>query len=133
VHIVTNSKDIDKKYKNSFDPLFTFLLCQNTILPPTTNEVFQVKVIYVGADHREGVSSKTGQPYSISNVYYAIPVTPKTTDSFTYKACGMKIVELRLDPSALRQFAQVPAFQEVDLKVEPMADNPSRNICVGVQ
>lgn len=91
-----------------------------------------MKVIYVGADHRQGTSKKTGKSYNMARLYYAIPAESKSTSDYVYQAHGYRLVEVDLLPEALPQFASCKPFTQVDVALEPVPSNPSRNQVTGI-
>lgn len=92
-----------------------------------------MKVVYLGADHRKGVSTKSGKAYDIAEVTYAIPAEPKETSDYVYRAVGYQVRTIPLDPSYLSRFSDVKPFAPCDLVLEPDPRNPSRNRVVGVK
>lgn len=97
-----------------------------------------MKVLYLGASVRQGISSKNDLPYTIGEVLFAYPdksgtkTDPDGKQRWSYTAHGLKTTTIPLDPKCLSQFAQVPPATEIDLLVEPIPENPSRNQVVGV-
>ena len=97
-----------------------------------------MKVTYIGANCRKGVSEKNGNAYTISELLYAIDDESgqkKNDDGsirWTYIGHGAKTRSLPVDPSRLSQFEKVEPFTEVNLLLEPQPDNPSRNWVVGI-
>lgn len=93
-----------------------------------------MKVAFIGADYRSGISEKSGKPkpYSMARVYYAIPAKDKTTENYVYQAHGFRVLEIDLDPKALPLFEGLALGEEVDLEVQPLPQNPSRNIVTGI-
>lgn len=97
-----------------------------------------MKVFLIGASLRSGISAKNNKPYTIAEVIYAIPDESKTKNDddgtlrWSYTAYGYKTRTIELASTAIEAFKNVKALDIVDLKVEPMPENPSRNQCVGV-
>lgn len=91
-----------------------------------------MKVLFIGADARKGVSSKTGKPYSMARLYYAIPAEPKQTEAYDYRATGFRVIEVDMEPDALAHFTRCKPLTEVDVRLEPVPANPSRNIVTGL-
>jgi hypothetical protein len=91
-----------------------------------------MKITYIGANHRVGKSAKTGRSYDMARLLYAIPDSDSTKPDNVYRAHGHRVIEMDMVPSALSQFASCKPFTEVDITVEPVPENPSRNQVTGV-
>lgn len=98
-----------------------------------------MKVHYIGASVRQGRSAKDNAPYTIGEVTYSMPdkssskTDPDGTPRWTYTAHGHRVFTIQLDPAKLSAFAGVKPGTEVELLVEPIPENPSRNQVVGVK
>ena len=98
-----------------------------------------MKVTYVGASCRTGVSQKSGNAYTIAELLYGVPdenAQKKDENGvliWSYIGHGQKIRDLPIDPSKLSQFSNVKPFTEVDLILEPQPENPSKNWVTGVR
>lgn len=96
-------------------------------------------VLYLGASVRQGLSNKDNSPYTIGEVTFATPAKsavksdPDGSKRWTFTAHGYTVRDIPLNPSALSKFQDVKPGTEVDLIVEPIPENPSRNHVVGVQ
>ena len=97
-----------------------------------------MKVVFIGANHRQGVSEKTGNAYSIAELLYSIPDESgqkKNDDGsvrWTYQCAGNTTRTLPIDPSCLSQFVDVKPFSAIDVRLEPDPKNPSRNRITGL-
>lgn len=97
-----------------------------------------MKVRYIGANCRTGTSEKTGRPYSIAEVSFLVPDShgekkaPDGTVIWRYVGHGERVQSVPLDPSKLSDFADVKPGSQVELMLEPVPENPSRNQVVGV-
>ena len=98
-----------------------------------------MKVTYIGANTRKGVSDKTGNAYEISELSYAVhdesgqKKNPDGSTKWVYVAVGCTVRTLNIDPSAIPSFSDISPFTEVDLKLEPQLNNPARNWVTGIQ
>lgn len=99
-----------------------------------------MKVSYIGANCRKGTSEKTGRPYEIAELSYAIPDesgTKTAIDSNTviwvYSGYGMKIRTIPISPANIHNFKEVTPLKEVELIIEPNPENPTRNWVTGVK
>lgn len=97
-----------------------------------------MKVHYLGASRRSGISEKTGRPYDIAEVLFCVPdqsSEKRNSDQslkWTYTAHGLRTQTIELAPGAIEEFAGVQPLTEVTLQVEPIPTNPSRNHVIGV-
>lgn len=97
-----------------------------------------MKVFYIGASVRQGRSAKDNTPYTIGEIAFAVPdkssskSDPDGSPRWNYTAHGHRVQTMQLDPSKLSAFASVKPCSEVNLLVEPIPENPSRNQVVGV-
>lgn len=97
-----------------------------------------MEVLYLGASVRTGTSAKSGRPYSIGEVLYAIPDesrekrNPDNSILWTYTAHGLREMKIDLDPGAINQFKDCKPCSRIVLKIEPVPENPSRNRVIGV-
>lgn len=91
-----------------------------------------MKVLFIGAETRSGTSKKTGKPYSMGFLHYAVPHQPKQTPDYDFRAVGMRVIEVEMELAALSQFSQVKPFTEIDVALEPRPENPSRNSVTGL-
>ena len=91
-----------------------------------------MKVKFLGASHRQGVSAKNNAPYSISKITYLIEETPKSTSAWDYDCAGYSTRELDLDPLALVQFKNCQLGEEITLKLEPNPEKPQFSVVVGL-
>lgn len=72
-----------------------------------------MKVLYVGANCRTGVSEKTGRAYTIAEVSYLIPDsnarkdTPDGKPIWNYVGFGSAVRSIALDPSKISAFAGI--------------------------
>ena len=98
-----------------------------------------MQVTYIGVNHRQGVSEKTGNSYSICELIYAVPdesSQKKNDDGSTrwvYTAYGCKPMTLPCDPGCIHDFKSVQPFDQVVLSLQPNPQNPARNQVVGFQ
>jgi hypothetical protein len=100
-----------------------------------------MQVTYIGVNCRVGVSEKNGRPYKIAELLYAIPSdngsSEKKADDgrtiWTYVEYGNKVRTLDLDPSCISRFAKVTPGDTLDLQLDPIPENPSRNHVVGIR
>ena len=98
-----------------------------------------MKVMFLGASVRKGTSEKTGNDYTIGELKYSMQdessqkLFPDGSIMWTYTAHGHTSMSLPLDPQQLSKFAKVQPNTEVNLILEPMPRNPSRNWVTGVQ
>jgi hypothetical protein len=98
-----------------------------------------MQVIYIGANHRQGTSERTGKAYSIAELHYAIPdeSSVKKNDDGTLKwnyiGHGMTVRSINLDPNSLADFSALKPFTSVTLLLTPDPRNPSRNQVTGVK
>ena len=94
-------------------------------------------VKYLGASLRKGTSAKTGRPYEIGEIAYAIPDESgsKADDAgktlWVYTGYGTKPQTIELSPAAIHDFKDVPSLTEVQLLIEPKPTNPRHNWVVG--
>jgi len=97
-----------------------------------------MKINFIGASCRQGVSEKTGNAYTIAELLYMVPDVSKTkkgTDGstiYTYTAHGCKTLTLPLDPSVLSKFATIKPGTEISVQLEPNPENPTRNRVTGI-
>jgi hypothetical protein len=91
-----------------------------------------MKVVFIGASRRHGVSGKTGNAYDICELAHAWPIEPKRTEAYVFEGHGCSERTIELAPGALVQFAKVKVGQEVSITMEPNPRNPERNICTGL-
>jgi hypothetical protein len=97
-----------------------------------------MKVIYLGASLRKGISAKNGRAYEIGEVSYAVEDEPgsKTDDqgklAWVYSCHGYRTQTIELDPSSLSAFSQVKPCSEVDLQIQPKPSNPRVNLVTGI-
>ena len=98
-----------------------------------------MKVNYIGANVRKGVSEKTGNPYTIARVLYSVPAESRRKmdqesgrEVYNFVAHGHQVREIDLDPSKLSRFEAVAPGAEVVLTLEPNPDNPQRNHVTGI-
>jgi hypothetical protein len=98
-----------------------------------------MKVMYVGANCRQGTSEKNGRPYTIAEVIYTIPAqhaekkNPDGSLVWRFTAFGNVVRSINLDPQNLSSFEKVQPGTEVDLVLEPDPANPSRNVVTGIK
>jgi len=98
-----------------------------------------MKVTYIGANCRKGVSEKTSKPYEIAELSYAIPdesgqkTNPDGNVVWVYSGYGSRIRTIPINPAHIHNFKDVPTLSEVVLDIEPNPENPSRNWVVGVK
>lgn len=97
-----------------------------------------MKVLYLGASVRQGLSAKNDQPYIIGEVLFAYPdksstkTDPDGKQRWVYTAHGYREGKIQLSPSCLSEFADCVPGTELELIVEPIPENPARNQVVGV-
>jgi hypothetical protein len=97
-----------------------------------------MKVTYIGCNSRSGISEAKGTAYTIAEVIYMIPDKagekrgPDGVLIWTYIAYGNRVRTIPLDSSKISAFSAIKPCTEVDLKLEPIAENPSKNQVVGV-
>jgi hypothetical protein len=97
-----------------------------------------VKIHYIGANCRTGVSEKNGRHYTIAELSYAVPDTDsqKNHDDgsviWRYVGHGNKVKTINLDPACLSRFADIRPGTEIDVKLEPDPNNPTRNVVTGI-
>lgn len=91
-----------------------------------------MKVTFLNATHRKGISAKTNKPYDMANVTYLVPVQPQVSEKMTYLGYGNETREIPLKSDCLKQFAEFSSGDQIDLIVEPDPNYPSRTIVVGV-
>ena len=99
-----------------------------------------MKVFYIGANCRKGVSEKTGKPYEIAELSYSIPDESKekktadgTSTQWVYSGYGHAIRTIPINPSDIHNFKDVAPLTEQNLVIEPNPKNPSRNWVTGVK
>lgn len=98
-----------------------------------------MKVMYLGASCRSGLSAKNDSPYTIAEVLFAVPdkpaakADPNGAQRWTYACHGYRTQTIELDPAALSAFGKVQPFTMVELAIEPVPENPSRNRVTGVK
>jgi hypothetical protein len=98
-----------------------------------------MKVIYLGASCRTGVSEKTGNRYNIAELTYAEPDENSVKNGadgrvlWNYIAHGLRVRALPLDPSNLSAFAKVQPLTEVELVLSPDPRRPQNNLVTGVR
>ena len=98
-----------------------------------------MKLNYIGASCRTGVSQKTGNPYTIAELLNSIPDenAQKKDESgvliWNYIGHGSKVRTLPIDPSKLSQFSSLETGVSVDVLLEPQLDNPTKNWVTGVK
>lgn len=90
-----------------------------------------MNVKYIGINHRSGKSRKSGKPYSICEVAYAIPFQAKTTDDYEFVGHGSEVRTMQASPDCLADFDGFEFGQEISLSFEPRPDNPTRNWVTG--
>lgn len=97
-----------------------------------------MKVLYLGASVRKGLSAKDNSPYTIGEVLFAVPdksatkTDPDGKTRWVYTCHGYRTQTIQLDPSCLSRFDGVAPGTEVDLAVAPVPENPSRNQVIGI-
>ena len=98
-----------------------------------------MEIQYVGANCRQGVSEKTGRPYTIAEVLYMIGddhAEKKSEDGsiiWRYTAFGNKVRSLPVYPSKLSAFEKVKPGDLIQVALEPNPENPTRNFVVGLK
>lgn len=98
-----------------------------------------MKVKYIGASVRQGLSAKDNSPYTIGEVSYAIPdknaakADPDGKQRWVYTCHGDRVQTIQLDPACLSQFAKCVPGTDVELIIAPLPTNPRNNHCVGVK
>lgn len=91
-----------------------------------------MKVNFLNAQRRFGVSAKTGNKYDICELEYAVPLEDKKTDNYTFRAFGHQSRKIELLADGMADFEAVRLGQEIDLALEPDATRPQFNICTGL-
>lgn len=96
-----------------------------------------MKVNYLGASLRVGISARDNSPYQIGEILFSIPdkngekKDPDGKTRWNYKGYGHTTRTIGLDPGKIELFKDCEAGTEVDLIVEPVPSNPSRNQVIG--
>jgi hypothetical protein len=91
-----------------------------------------MKVHFIGVARRHGKSSKTGNPYDMCMLSYAVAIKPATTQNMTYAGFGYEVKEVDLDANALSQFALCKLGELVDVEVQPNPNDLTKNIVSGI-
>jgi hypothetical protein len=97
-----------------------------------------MKVRYIGANCRVGVSEKTGRPYTIAELTYSVPDQNAVrnnddgTPRWKYVAHGHRVQTIALDPTVVSKFQPCVPGEEIEVRVEPQPDNPTRTHVVGL-
>ena len=97
-----------------------------------------MKIVYLGANRRVGVSEKTGNPYDIAELVYTVPDEPsqKVSDDgrtiWNYIGFGHKVRTLPLQSEAIGLFESVVPGKVVEVNLEPNPMNPTRNHVTGL-
>ena len=96
-----------------------------------------MKVNYIGASLRKGVSQKTNRPYEIGEIAYAVPDSSSSKNAedgstmWVYTGYGNKVQTIDLNPASIHLFKDCETANQVELVIEPVPENPRRNWVVG--
>ncbi|WP_057380283.1 hypothetical protein [Pseudomonas aeruginosa] len=88
--------------------------------------------VYLGLTRDAGTSKKTGNPYDISVVHFAVDATQSTRPDRKF-ALGLEPQNLPIAPEAVSQFQRVEPLSSVNFEFEPDPRNMQRNRICGVK
>lgn len=97
-----------------------------------------MKVLFCGVNCRTGVSEKTQRSYTIAELLYLVPDqnAEKNHDDGTviwrYVAFGYKVRTLPVDASCISTFSNCKPLTEIDVRLEPIPEAPSKNQVTGL-
>lgn len=91
-----------------------------------------MKVKFFAAYRRSGISKTSGRPYDFAEVAYVVPLRQVETEKFQQFGHGFDVKTLTLANQCIAEFAGIDVGEEVELKVNPNPEDPSRNMCFGL-
>lgn len=91
-----------------------------------------MKVQFLNATHRKGISKASNKPYDMCKLNYLKPIESVTNDKMVYFGFGMAVQEIDLDPRCIHLFESIKAGDDVDLVLEPNPSYPQYNWVSGV-
>lgn len=91
-----------------------------------------MKVQFLAAYRRSGISKKTNRPYDFSQVEYAMPLRQVDSETYQQTGVGFEAKTLELANGCIADFNGLALGEQVDLKINPNPEDPSRNMCFGI-
>ncbi|WP_324709578.1 hypothetical protein [Pseudomonas citronellolis] len=88
--------------------------------------------VYLGATRDAGTSKKTGRPYDICQVWFAVDAAASTRPD-RKGAYGVEPMSIELAPEAFSKFQGIEPLTAVNFDFEPNPSNMQRNRVVGVR
>lgn len=68
-----------------------------------------MQVVLIGAVHRQGVGSKSGNPYDFGVLMVLTPVSERGTDKMKVTGCGYQVAEIRCSKEVVQQASKLGA------------------------
>lgn len=90
-------------------------------------------VNFIGVSRRSGTSKKTGAPYDMCTLQFAVPIQEVNTANMNYTGYGFETKEIEVMPEAIQAFYGQSAFSQVDVIIEPKPTNFNHTWVVGVK
>lgn len=91
-----------------------------------------MKVQFVSAYRRSGVSKTSQRPYDFAQIEYAAPIREIDTPNFQQKGTGFEVKSLPLANHVISEFNGLSLGDDIELKIVPNPEDPTRNICIGL-
>ena len=92
-----------------------------------------MKVQFLNATHRKGLSKASNKPYDMCKLNYLKPIEVVRNEKMEYYGFGMTAQEIDLDPRCIHMFETAMSGDEVDLVLEPNPRFPQYNWVVGIK
>lgn len=90
-------------------------------------------ITFIGVSRRSGTSKKTGNPYDMCQLSFAVPIQPVNSANMQLQGYGFEAKEIDVQPEAMEQFYDIPSFHQVDVIIEPKPTNFNQTWVVGIK
>ena len=93
-----------------------------------------MKIVAFGYSNSVGNSKKNGKPYDIKNLLVGKPLRQWTNEHGVGEASGHESIEMPFESNIelLNKIKNIPFPALVDLKTEPLPEDPTKNIIIGL-